>query len=115
MSGRLEPAFLWLGPAATKCIQLQMLSSDGYELSLREGSKTKDRVDIRPEQFRAVLQDYYHFSSGRTALTYHDRHVIFRIDGDRWASVADVDLMRLENFALAGAGTSIWTGLNSTR
>jgi hypothetical protein len=70
------------------------------------GTELQGCVDLTPEEFRAVLHDYFHFSQNGVSLTYDARHVVIRIHGHRWGSVPDVDLMRLENLALAGDGGS---------
>lgn len=115
MSFSLPPAWLWIGADAFKGIQLLVLSPDDYEISFQEGAKRRKRLEMRPEQYRAVLQDYYHFDFDHVNLTYDDRHVIIRLDGERWARVPDIDLMRLENLALSGSGASMHSGLNSDR
>ena len=97
---------LWLARDRFKRVQIRVLP-DGYELRFFAGNDCQGSVEITPEQYRAVLHDFFHFDENEVSLTYDSRHVIVRIKNERWGNVADVDLMKLENLALNGGVTSV--------
>jgi hypothetical protein len=97
---------VWLSKDRLKRVQLRIFPQEAYELRFISGPETQGCCDISPEDFRAVLHDYFRFNSNGVSLSYENRYVEVRIMGKCWGAVPDVDLMRLENMALSGEGGS---------
>ncbi len=95
---------LWLCKDRLKRIQLRIFPQEAYELRFLAGPVSQGCCDITPEDFHAVLHDYYRFQSNGVSMSYENRYVEFKILGKCWGAVPDVDLMRLENMALGGEG-----------
>jgi hypothetical protein len=102
VQGSFVETSVWLAKDHFKRVQLRIFPQEAYELRFIEGNDIQGCVDITPEDFRAVLHDYFRFSGNGVSLSYENRHVIVKIQGKHWAEVPDVDLMRLENMALSG-------------
>lgn len=100
--GSFVETSVWLSNDHFKRVQLRIFPQEAYELRFMEGPEMRGCVDITSEDFRAVLHDYFKFSSEGVSLSYENRHMIIKIHGKRWAEVADVDMMKLENMALNG-------------
>jgi hypothetical protein len=109
MQGKFAECTLWLAKDHSKRIELRAFAHDIYELRFVASNSLEGCVEITQQQFRAVLHDYFHFEASGVGLTYDNRHVVVKVHGQRWASVPDVDLMRLENLALAGENESFDT------
>jgi hypothetical protein len=106
MQGKFAESTLWLAKDRSKRIEIRAFPSDVYELRFIAANNVEGFVEISQQQFRAVLHDYFRFEDSGVALTYDNRHVIVKVHGQRWAEVPDVDLMKLENMALAGENES---------
>lgn len=94
-------------PRSEKVIQLRF-RRDRYELTLYEGrSAIQPPAHLTQGQLKQVTIEMMPLDRGKLKLSYEDRHVVIRTEGQVWAMVPDISFMRLHSAASYGMGEMI--------
>jgi hypothetical protein len=103
VSHQFLPSALHL-PKSDKVIQLRF-RNDRYELTLYEGrSAVHPPAKLTQGQIKHVTIEMQPLERGQLKLSYEDRHVVIRTEGNVWAMVPDVSFMQLHAAASVGLG-----------